>query len=180
MGCTGDSSGVSIQFYDANGAPSGAPIYGGFVKLCGQPATPQTPEEIACQGSADWLTLIAVADSQDRLNNILKDIQHDPNGPVLQDAETSCSSRRVRIDMHIGRVRQTLKDRITIASGPVVSFPPNPKVHVVHVKVLAQGATMAPGKPLHDEFDGGAKALIKLFGKSPPAPPSQTVGPSGS
>ncbi len=158
MGTKVTASGVSIQFCKDDGTPEGAPFYSRYVRLRGQlqskviamSGRAANAEEEKHPGSEDWLTLIAVADSPEKLDEILSETTVEAS-----TAHTSGSSRRVCVELSIGGIRQSFKDRVTIASGPIVQFDP-PIVHVVHVKVLAADTKMDDGHPLLDEFEGAA------------------------
>jgi hypothetical protein len=116
-------------------------------------------DEMKFKGSDDWLTLIAVADTREKLDKILKETHVPPSNP-----DTSMSSRRATIELHVGEVRQSFKDRLTIASGPIVKItPPHPVIDVVHVKVLPSGTNIGdlkPNNPLVAEFNGSSIAIL--------------------
>src|ERR1700730_8078149 len=138
MGCRATDNGISIQFCKKNGAPDGAPFYGLYARLYGQrrelvlsSGGGATPDEQKFKGSDDWLTLIAVADTPEKLAQII----HETTGPGT-NPDQSLSRPRAQIELHLGGVRQSYKDRITIASGPIVRITPPPVIDVVHVKVL--------------------------------------------
>ena len=163
MGCTTTDSGVSIQLCNKDGSPDGNPIYGKYARLYGQrqdvllAAKPATPDEDQFKGSDDWLTLIAVADSQEKLDGILAETKITNSA-----AYTSGSSHRACVELHVGETRQSFQDRTTIASGPITSLPPNPKMNVAYVKVLPLGATLGAlgdDNPVLMEFIGGAVVL---------------------
>jgi len=154
MGTSVTKSGVSVQFCDHKGEIDGPPVFSTFVRVLGRPKNEaiqhtggrETDEERDFPGSDDWLTLIAIADSQERLNTLVKE-----SGLEETTAQTSASSRRVQVRLHMGAFKATLMNRITIASGPVVELHP-PRMNVVHVKVLGEGAAMNRKHPLFDEF----------------------------
>lgn len=166
MGIRAGDCGISIQFCQADGQPDGPPVHGRYIKLSGKPrqdvikaGPPETPDEKQFEGSEDWLTLIIVADTEEKLNAIAK--HHGPVSPP----HTSHSSRRVCIETHIKRARRTYGDRITIASGPIVSLNPrNLRIDAVHVKALPAGAELRKMKkcPFKEEFVGGAIALNQI------------------
>jgi hypothetical protein len=141
--------------YDDTNRPCGSPLFGRYAQLHGElqsnvlKGQPPTQEEIDHPGSLDWLTLVAVADTPERL----KAIVGSTTGNI---PDTSHSSRRVQVEVHVGSSRLSLGGRITIASGPVVKLKPPPIIDVVHVKVFAEGAAMDDKHPHIDEFDGGA------------------------
>jgi len=157
MGCRVDDSGISIQLYDYDGIPVGAPRHGKFAVFYGGPRPNDgalTQYEKAYPGSQDWLTMIAIADTQDKLNQILTE----PDLPAPTSTHTSSASHRVLVKLDIGGQRETLRARTTISSGPIISLDPKrPIVHVVHVKVLPEGAELRPTHPLVEEFTMGAK-----------------------
>lgn len=162
MGARATNNGISVQFCFADGSPNGVPLYGRFAELFGKrqeqviasgPA--QTPDEAQVRGSDDWLTLIVVADTQDKLDQILRVT---PAAVLASTPQTSHSSRRVAVELDIGSQRQSLTDCITIASGPIVSIA-TPIIDVVHVKILPHGiamADLAADHPLKAEFVGGS------------------------
>lgn len=169
MGCSESKDGVSIQFYDANGEPDGAPFYGRYCRLFGSPrrevATDGlTPIEEANPGSEDWITLIGVADTQQKLAQIVSEW----NGGC-KPCYTSCSSHRVSLDIHLGGIRQQFKNRTTIASGPFASLEKDTfKINVVHVKVFPEGVQLEKlaTDDLHHEFKASSpfKTIRKLSG----------------
>ena len=165
MGCKAAEDGISVQFYDDRGEPDGVPLYGRRALLFGSlqknvTGGNPTDQEIEFPGSDDWLTVIGVADTQAKLDKIVEDWR---GGCPPQ---TSCCSHRVTIDLRIGGVRQVFKDRITIASGPIVSLKKGEiKIDVVHVKVLAAGTKLSDlpaNHPLRTEFKGGSIALNSI------------------
>ena len=171
MGCTASDSGISLQFCNKDGSPDGHPIYGRYAVLFGLEQEKllcekgSTPDEQRFKGSDDWLTIIAVADSPEKLQDI---IDHTPPA-VCVPAHTSGSSHRACIELHIGAIRKSFRDRITIASGPITSFPPRPiKMDVVHVKVLPAETTLTeianenPDNTIIKEFAGNAITLETL------------------
>jgi hypothetical protein len=159
MGTRKDESGVSVQLYDREGRPEGSPYFGKYVELMGRhqddvvaAGTPRSAEEEKVRGSEDWLTLVAVADTPERLAAIVTG-----TSALKGDPHTSHSSRRVLVELHIGNVRETFANRITIASGPIVKVPPDPIINVVHLKVLAADSKMDESHRLFPEFKGGEK-----------------------
>jgi hypothetical protein len=160
MGTRLTKAGLVIQLHDADGKPAGDPLFGRHAHIQGlrqsevlQQSGALSPEEADHPGSQHWLTLVAAADSHEKLEKILRDA-YTPDGECF----TSCSSRRVRVELHIGEERRSFQNAVTIASGPIVSLDlDHPNVHVVHVRVLPHGATMT--KDLIAEFDGGSRAL---------------------
>ena len=154
MGTTVTKSGVSVQFCDPEGNIDGQPIFSTFVQILGQPredvikrtGVEPTPVEKDYPGSDDWLTLIAIADSQERLSSLVSQ-----SGLPVTDAQTSGSSRRVEVRLHVGLVHLTFRNRVTIASGPIICFRP-PIMNVLHIKVLGEEAVMKPDHPLWPEF----------------------------
>src|ERR1035438_3098047 len=109
MGCTASDSGISLQFCNKDGSPDGHPIYGRYAVLFGLEQEKllcekgSTPDEQRFKGSDDWLTIIAVADSPEKLQDI---IDHTPPA-VCVPAHTSGSSHRACIELHIGAIRKT-------------------------------------------------------------------------
>ena len=160
MGCTATDNGISVQFCHADGRPDGTPFYGRYAMLFGSSqdlvtgGDPLPEEQGKFRGSDEWLTLIAVDDTKEKLHEIVTDWKG-----ACTPCHTSCSSHRACIDLRIGGVRQIFKDRITIASGPIVSLKPPIKIDVVHVKVLPAGTKLSDDHPLLPEFVGGSIAL---------------------
>jgi hypothetical protein len=157
MGIRKDEAGIAVQLYDRDGRPEGSPYFGKYVELYGRDqedvvasGSPRSEGEKKVRGSADWLTLIAVADTPERLAAIVSETKVPNSVP-----HTSHSSRRVLIELHVGDVRKTFENRIAIASGPIVKPPPEPQIKAVHVKVLPADATMDESHPLFPEFTGG-------------------------
>ena len=159
MGCQATRDGICVQFYDKAGAADGVPVFGKYAVLFGRKRedilaeVPAGPRETDL-GSDDWLTLIAVADSQEKLKEIIKDL-----GGSCPIPQTSGSSRRAVVALHLGGMKQKFRDRITIASGPILSLKP-PKVDVVHVKVLPPDTKMDESHPLFPEWKGTATTLL--------------------
>lgn len=157
MGLRTDKSGISVQLYDEENQPDGAPHFGAFTELRStarrevvQSSGKLSAEENAATGSEDWLTLVAVADTKARLDAIL-----DKTKVPKTLADTSAASRRVLVELHVGKVRKTLENRIVIASGPTVTKNKGPAtLNVVHIKVLHEDAKMNRSNPLIDEFKG--------------------------
>src|SRR5262249_38139867 len=116
---------VSIQRYDGQGQPSGKLIVTPFVAVRGTAratvlaqGAAETQSEKQLPGSDEWLTLIAIADTKDRLAALV-----DTTTTAIDenDVHTSASSRRVRIELHTDDDgRATLHANITIASGNIV------------------------------------------------------------
>jgi hypothetical protein len=168
MGCTAAKDGLAEQFFDEEGNPEGMPLYGRYALLFG--ALPdqitggvRTDDEKAFGGSEDWITLVGVADSQERLDQIVEDWRGSCN-----PCQTSCSSHRVTVDLRIGPIQQVFENRVAIASGPILTIKPSISIDVVHVKVLAEGTTLTdlqkkdPNHPLVIEFKGASIALQNL------------------
>lgn len=173
MGLMSDSAGISLQFYDANVEPSGGPVHGKFTYLCSvhrstvpTSAEPLTAAELQNPGSEDWLTVVAVADTEQRLLEI---------APLASRAPTcalsSCASCRVMVHLYVGSMTrpQTFPSRTVIASGPVIFVPKEgepekkvPKVNVVHVKVFDPAVPMDSSHKMIHEFNGLASMLATL------------------
>jgi hypothetical protein len=157
MGLRKDKAGISVQLYDKKNKPDGAPYFGPFTALHSidrrevvKTSGKMSAEENGEKGSGDWLTLIAVADTKDRLKAILDDTK-----VKKTTAHTSAASRRVLIELHVGGVRKTFEKRIVIASGPIMNLKPDKAaLSVVHVKVLHAKAKMNRSNPLRPEFKG--------------------------
>jgi hypothetical protein len=160
----GISTGLTIQLVKNTGEPDGLPIYGRYAELRGRDkggvfssGPPQSQDEADFPGSDDWLTLIAVADTEEKLSMILKEAAI----PQLP-ADTSGSSRRAQIEIDVAGARKSYKNRITIASGPIIRLKPKPILDVVHVKVLPEGTVISelgPSNPLASEFLGNSITL---------------------
>lgn len=155
MGTRITDGGVSVQFCHSNGEIDGPPVFSTFVRILGQPRDEAirrsgryaTEEENNFPGSDDWLTLIAIADSEERLSALVRE----SNLPVTEP-QTSGSSRRVQVRLHLGAVRQTFHETITIACGPIIRRNP-PIMNVLHIKVLGEGTAMNPDHKLWKEFE---------------------------
>jgi hypothetical protein len=155
MGTTADINGISVQFVDKNNKATDPPIFGAFAHLHGIPrkqALRLKPLAAGEQkGSEHWMTLLAVADSQERLDELVS------TSDALQgDCHTSCASHRVQIAIHVGdNEPQWLENRSVIASGPITKMNP-PEVNVVHVKVLPKNAVVTKQSPVAKEFIGSS------------------------
>jgi hypothetical protein len=153
MGTTADINGISVQFVDKNNKATDPPIFGAFAHLHGIPrkqALRLKPLAAGEQkGSEHWMTLLAVADSQERLDELVS------TSDALQgDCHTSCASHRVLIAIHVGDDDpQWLENRSVIASGPITKLDP-PEVNVVHVKVLPENTVVTKRSPVAKEFIG--------------------------
>ena len=162
MGTRVDKSGIAVQLYDDLNQPSGRPLFGRFAELYGElrddvikSGNEPSLEESKHPGSEDWLTLVAVADTEARLRKILDD-----TAVTRKIPNTSHSSRRVQVEVHVESTRLSLSGRTVIASGPIVSVKPgSPRIDVVHVKVFDHESQMDDDHPHVDEFDGGSIAL---------------------
>jgi hypothetical protein len=136
MGTSADINGITLQFVNENNEPTEPPIFGRFAQLRGVDRsealkyTTLAPGEDP--GSEHWMTLVAVADTKERLNAIVNTATA-RTGSV----NTSCASHRVLVAFHVGDRLQSFENRSVIASGPIVKMDP-PEVNVVHVKVLPE------------------------------------------
>jgi hypothetical protein len=159
MGVRADVNGISVQFVDKNNVATEAPIFGRFAHLRGVDRSevlrcdPLRPGE--SEGSEHWMTLLAVADSKERLDKIVS-----TSKAAEGSIDTSSASHRVMVEIHVGKRRETLEGRTVIASGPIVSFDP-PEVNVVHVKVLPENAIVREGSPVGKEL--GRSPIEKEF-----------------
>jgi hypothetical protein len=157
MGTIVDAAGISLQLYDDEGRPLGDPHFGKYALLAGLKradiarAKPLTAAESNEPGSEDWLTLVAVADTEARLEQILRETavrRHDAS-------YSSAGSWRVLVEMHVGDMRARFENRVTIASGPFIVRPNEPiLMSVTHVKVLAEDTVMDDKHRLFPEFKG--------------------------
>src|SRR3954462_15798413 len=119
MGATQTDEVITIQFYKKDGQPDEQPIYGRYCQLYGKlrddviaTTMGSTPDEAAHGGSDDWLTLVAVADSEEKLAAILTDSGDiDPCNP-----KPSLSSHRLAVKVDVGSVTRSMKGCTTIAS----------------------------------------------------------------
>jgi hypothetical protein len=166
MGTVLDDSGMTLQLYNTAGTPDGDPYFGRFVRIAGRKqdeitsTAPLTEDEKIEPGSDDWLTLVAVADTQERLDDILNGAKVKALEPLAL-SQSSHSSRRVLVEMHVRERRESFETRITIASGPLLSLDGQIKIKVAHVKVLAAGTKFDQNHPLFKEFRGGKPAFLK-------------------
>ncbi len=144
MGKSADINGITLQFVNELNEPIDAPIHGRFAHIRGVDRsealkyTTLAPGEEP--GSEHWMTLVAVADTQERLDAIV-DTATARKGSV----NTSAASHRVLVAYHVGDTLRSVENRSVIASGPIVKMDP-PEVNVVHVKVLPENA-FARGEP---------------------------------
>jgi hypothetical protein len=116
----------------------------------------ETPEEHEYPGSQDWLTLVAIADTKERLESLVEE-----SGVAITESQTSGSSRRVQIELHVSNIRRTLHNRVTIASGPIIKPTDPPIMNVVHIKVLGEGTVMDPRHPLWEEFMAQGPVILR-------------------
>jgi hypothetical protein len=161
MGLTAHKDGISVQFCDANGDPNEPRIFGKAVALRGAPraaltaANPLGDDERAKPGSDDWLTVVAVADTQDRLDALTANL-----GPG-SGPNTSAFSRRVEIRTHVGNSDpRTESGRITLAEGDVLNAAEF-KLEVHVLKVMAAGTVVDARHPLVDKFDKAQPFSVK-------------------
>jgi hypothetical protein len=166
MGTSADANGITLQFVNENNEPTEPPIFGRFAQLRGvdrsealKYTTLAPGEEL---GSEHWMTLVAVADTKERLDAIVSTATA-RNGSV----NTSCASHRVLIAFHVGDRLQSFENRSVIASGPIVKMDP-PEVNVVHVKVLPEHAFVAVPAPENAPLKKGPQQIAREFkGMSP-------------
>jgi hypothetical protein len=164
MGTIKDDSGITVQRYDRNGKPKGKPLFGRHTVIAGRKRAhilggmrPKGDEKTH-PGSNDWLTVVAVADSRKRLKALLKTDAVKKHQP-LQVSQSSHSSRRTLIALHVGKTRKIFKNRVIVASGPILSLEPDDiRIKVAHVKVLPAREELGKEHPLIEEFDGGVLA----------------------
>jgi hypothetical protein len=165
MGTRADSNGISLQLVDADNKAIEAPIFGAFAHLHGidrsEALKHTTLAEGESEGSEHWMTLLAVADTQERLDAIVS-TSAAPQG----SCDTSCASLRVLVEVHVGDRRETFESRTVIASGPILKLDP-PEVNVVHVKVLPENAIIKEGSLLGKEIGGQSPLAIEFIGMKP-------------
>jgi hypothetical protein len=169
MGCHATSDGLSVQLYDAENKKYGKPVYGLYARMFGKKREDVvgggqlTQIENNAKGSAEWLTVVAVADTQARLDDILA--KHAVGEvPCL----SSGSSHRVKIFIWVDGAKEpdSFIGRTTIASGAVVKNKDSGKfsdVNVTHLKVLALGADPTKEPQLAAEFEGMTHYLELLL-----------------
>ncbi len=169
MGCHATQDGLSVQHYDDKNKLKGTPIYGPYARMFGKKrdsvvgAGGFTQQEANAKGSADWLTVVAVTDTDARLKKI---IEEHAGGEVA--CLSSGSSHRVTIHIWVGEAAKpaTFTGRTTIASGAIVRNPETKllsDVNVTHLKVLAEGADVTKDPQLAAEFDGMTIYLEQLL-----------------
>jgi len=154
MGLTRHPDGITVMFCDDNGDLRPAETVGGaFVELRGAhrsavvtDSNPLTSAELLEPGSDDWLTVVAVADSQERLDGLIADL-----GPG-SGPNTSAFSRRVEVRTHVGAGGPRIAPgRITLAEGKVLDDAAK-KLEVSVLKVMGAGAVVDNRHPLFDDF----------------------------
>jgi hypothetical protein len=129
---------VSVQLWGDDGEPEHDPIVSKYVRIRGVKRSavlaasgPLTDEEKFLNGaSEDWLTLVAVADSKEKLENMpeLAAAPHD------DAALTSAFSLRVKLALDVGNRKETRDGMITIATGTRV--PGDPHLYVNAITVI--------------------------------------------
>jgi hypothetical protein len=145
MGTSADINGISLQFVNEQNEPTEEPIFGRFAEIRGIERsealkyTTLAPGEEP--GSEHWMTLVAVADTKERLDAIVNTATA-RKGSV----NTSAASHRVLVAFHVGDKLRSFENRSVIASGPIVKMDP-PEVNVVHVKVLPENAVVRGVQP---------------------------------
>jgi hypothetical protein len=145
MGTSADINGISLQFVNELNEPIEAPIHGRYAHIRGVDRsealkyTTLAPGEEP--GSEHWMTLVAVADTPERLDAIVNTATA-RKGSV----NTSAASHRVLVAYHVGDTLRSYENRSVIASGPIVKMDP-PEVNVVHVKVLPLNAFVTQEQP---------------------------------
>jgi hypothetical protein len=156
MGVQNTGKGISTQLVKANGDPDGISVYFEFAELFGAArntvirAGGLTQNEMLTDGgSDDWLTVVVLADTRAKLDAILQEpgIKDAPQEPF----QTSGSSYRVQVEMHLEDKRQSLTDRITIAEGKIISTNPL-KMEIVSLKVLPPETVLNDQHPLTELF----------------------------
>jgi hypothetical protein len=172
MGTSADINGITLQFVNEKNEPAEPPIYGRYAHIRGverSEALKYTPlAEGEEPGSEHWMTLLAVADTPERLDAIVNTATA-RKGSV----NTSAASHRVLVAYHVGDRLRSFENRSVIASGPIVKLDP-PEVNVVHVKVLPENAfvTQEPSPPQQQVSQvalrkGPQQILSEFIGMSP-------------
>jgi hypothetical protein len=168
MGIGVTDLGISIQLCHPDGSPDGPPVHGRYAAVFGKDrneilqysGVAETQDEHDFKGSDDWITLVAVADSKEKLEELVHE-----TGIPRTPANTSGSSHRARIEVNVAGVRRSFRNRIAIASGPILKLGPPPKSHVFHVKVLPERTQLGalaqenPNNPNVIEFVGNTILL---------------------
>ena len=150
MGTRKNPAGVILQFYDAVGNPSGPARHGQFVEFFGEPQSdvltrtgPLGPGEHA--GSDDWMTLVAVADTEAGLAQILGDWNGGTRIP-----NTSAASHRVKVAVNLKEFTETVTNRVTIASGLIDHSAMT--MDVLLIRVMGEATKMDDAHPMIEEF----------------------------
>lgn len=165
MGLRTTTDGVSVQFVNSDASLQGPPLFGAYAMAYGSDQTDvidasgvgASADEINYPGSDDWLTFVAVADSQDKLNALLN-----KNAGPKTAANTSGSSRRVQLELDIAGRQISRRNCVTIGSGPILDID-TPKVDLVHLKILPDGVKLGDlgnSNRLVQEFQGTSVTLV--------------------
>jgi len=164
MGLRVDGSAIEIQFIDENAKPVGAPITTPFVALRGDDrqkivarGAPLTQSEALLPGSDDWLTVVAIADSRERLDKLVREV----SAEFPTTALTSAGSRRVLVKVHVGEDDpRSVENALTIADGEV--SPDDPQhMNVRSFKILSSETALVD-PALKADFIRAAAHLIRL------------------
>lgn len=149
-----DGTHVSVTLFDGAGQPKGDPIETPFVAIHGTARNivtgghaNLTPQERDLEGgSEDWLTLIAVADTKERLEQLV-----DTHKSGLDEAPlSSAASLRVRVRVATAARTEAWDGAITIADGV---RHPDFRLDVQTILVLPSHAAIDARPDLKQKFD---------------------------
>ena len=109
MGTSADINGITLQFVNEKNEPAEPPIYGRYAHIRGVERSEAlkytTLAEGEEPGSEHWMTLLAVADTPERLDAIVNTATA-RKGSV----NTSAASHRVLVAFHVGDRLQVVRE----------------------------------------------------------------------
>lgn len=137
MGVRANQTGVTLEFYDINGNPTGEPSVNGefaFFFSRRRPVDPTNPDPAL--GSKDWLTDLFVFDNPVKLRGMT------PTQSGIQ--LTSAASQQVLVHWNTADGSQTRTECFTISSSSSNAPTINDKLYADTVKVMPKGTVMDP------------------------------------
>ena len=169
VACKPSEEGITLQFYTKQLKFDGPPLFGRFTDLFGVPRSERLKRQkppAKDNGSTEWLSYIVIADTEKKRDDIVKALKRKKEVPKNKPCQTSCCSRVVTIELHLGGVRATLPELITISTG--ASFIESdgeggtrPRVAINHVKAFPKGAPVDEGDTqFHREWDGMTPSFV--------------------
>jgi hypothetical protein len=137
MGCKPSPDGVTLDFLKQDGlgtTPSRDSVTGKYCAFFSHSRPESHGQDIPSLGSQDWLTHVIVTDDPGKLAKLLP--------AEATEAETSCSSKRVRVLWWVGNDSGEQVDSVTLSGCPK----PNPNQPPTQPRVFeVKQMTVMPG-----------------------------------